>query len=213
MFEFAARHILGLAFAFACSTSLLFAQHAQSVTKKKRAKNFIASVVSPDVLLVDPFSHDKNFASTVPQLPPNVTYDKKSVRFTVPKGMPLNLKVELHGIKASSAFLSMVDDPRFIQLYKGEANSSPSRSVLHHYIDPLPYDQEYILTTASKDTPGRESAQPWWNAHPLYAKPRMDGFKKKSVWETDDSRYPGTYPNITVTWYHDSYDPKFEAIE
>ena len=181
-------------------------------TPEERAKNFITSVVSPDVLFDDPFARNKNFTSTTPQLPPSVTYDKKSVRFTIPEGKPLNIKAELYGIKASSVFLSMVNDPRYIQLYKGEAGSSASRTVRHHYIDPLPYDQEYILTTASKDTPGRESAQPWWNAHPLYAKPRTDVFNKKSVWETDDSRDPGRYPNITVTWYHDNYGLNFEPI-
>ena len=210
------RHLLAAAITYttlATSGVPATAQEAKAVSKAERGKNFVASVVSPDVLLVDPFTRDKNSRTSTPQLPPNVTYGKKSVRFTVPKGKPLNIKAALIGIKASSVFLSMVDDPRYIQLYKGEANGSPSRSVLHHYIDPLPYDQEYILTTASKVTAGRESAKPWWNAHPLYAKPRTDGHKVKSVWETDDSRDPGSYPNITVTWFHDGYNPSFKAIE
>jgi hypothetical protein len=176
----------------------------------ERIQNFVASA-TPDVLIFDPSANNPKSAISEPNLPEHATYDVKSVSWVVPAGRPVNIKVEFFGIKAHSVFISMPHDPIIIQLYKGESNGQASRQISTHYINPTTIDQEYVLTTASKDTSGRESGQPWWNNHPLGA-PVADGYQKKTVWETDDSRSPGEFANITVTWYHD-YPQTFNYIE
>lgn len=185
-----------------------------AVDKKDRVKNFTASCAfNPNILFVDPVLRDAKLRDVnEPQLPGNATYKKGAVKFTVPKGKTINIRMDLQGVKALSVFLSMTDDPRYLQFYKGEAGSTASTALHHYDSDQLGYDQEYVLTSASKDTPGRESGQPWWNNHPL-GKPRTDVHKKKTIWEADDSRNPGTFGNVKVTWFHPDYDPMFQYIE
>lgn len=149
---------------------------------------------------------------TGPELPGNATYTIKSVRFTVPAHKALHITVEMYGIKAHSAFLSMTDWPGYHMIYKGEANSEPTRLERTWRFKPRENSQAYLLTMASKDTPGREASQPWWNNHPLTSSPVTDAHRMLSIWETDDSRYPASVPNVRVTSYHTDYDPAFVPI-
>jgi len=177
----------------------------------ERIKNFVASA-SPDMLLFDPLANNPPFDGSEPPLPPNATYQIKSVSWVVPAGEALNINVEFTAIKAQSVFISMEDDSRYIQLYKGETNGVMSRLTSSYYADPLTHNQKYFLTTASKVTAGREADQSWVNNHPL-GPPRVDGFNKKTVWSTDDSRFPGQLANVKVTWYHPNYNLTIETTE
>jgi hypothetical protein len=187
-------------------------ERLESPSDTERIKNFVVSA-SADVILFDPRVHDEDFSTGSPELPQNATYDKKSVRWVVHAGHPLHIRVNFYGCKAQSVFLSMVNERQCIQIYKPqEGFPAQYHQMPPHYADPLPYDQEYVLTTASKDFSSREDLQPWWNNHPL-GRPLTDGFGKKSEWKTDDSRDPGTIANVTVIWYHDGYVPNFTYIE